>query len=438
MLWSALLLSSPDATAPPAPCTTELAQQALAMWALQFSPRVALAEQAVVMEVAASLRLFGGWRALRERVLAQASELGVAQVAWAPNSLAALALARAGIENGLRAPLAAVLDTLSMDTLSAVRAHRLTLAHIGCRTLGDVRRLPRGGVSRRFDQQLLAALDQAYGRAPEVHRWVVLPERFAQRLELPHRVDHAEALLFGARRLLIALTGWLAAHHSGTTAFRLNWAHDAMRARTAGEGGGLTVRTAEPTRQLDHLSRLLAEHLGHVQLLAPVGDLELVALEVQPLEARSASLLPDTVPAGEALHRVLERMAVRLGPNRVLRPVTRPDHRPEWMCRWQPAPEPQPRPQPENTDGPQPTFVLPAPLKLAVRGNRPYYQGELQLLVGPQRVEGGWWDRDEAAGQIRHVARDYWVAQSAQAGVLWVFQTRLDEAPAWFLHGVFA
>lgn len=438
MLWSALLLSSPDATAPPAPFATELAQQALAVWALQFSPRVALAEQAVVMEVAASLRLFGGWRALRERVLAQASELGVAQVAWAPNSLAALALARAGMENGLRPPLAAVLDTLPMDTLSAVRAHRLTLAHIGCRTLGDVRRLPRGGVSRRFDQQLLAALDQAYGRAPEVHRWVVLPERFAQRLELPHRVDHAEALLFGARRLLIALTGWLAAHHSGTTAFRLNWAHDAMRARTAGEGGGLTVRTAEPTRQLDHLSRLLAEHLGHVQLLAPVGDLELVALEVQPLAARSASLLPDTVPAGEALHRVLERMAVRLGPNRVLRPVTRPDHRPEWMCRWQPAPDPQPRPLPETTNGPQPTFVLPAPLKLAVRANRPYYQGELQLLVGPQRVEGGWWDRDESAGQIRHVARDYWVAQSAQAGVLWVFQTRLDEAPAWFLHGVFA
>lgn len=408
------------------------------MWALQFSPRVALAEASVVMEVQASLRLFGGWRALRERVQAEAGELGVAQVAWAPNSLAALALARAGMVNGLRPPLEAVLDTLPLETLSAVRAHRLTLAHIGCRTLGDVRRLPRGGLSRRFDPQLLAALDQAYGRAPEVHRWVELPERFVQRLELPHRVEHAEALLFGARRLLLALTGWLAARHSGTTAFRLNWAHDAMRSRSAGEGGGLTVRTAEPTRQLEHLCRLLAEHLGHVELLAPVGDLELEALEVQPLEERSASLLPDTVHAGEALHLVLERLAARLGPERVLRPVALPDHRPEWMCRWQPAPEPQSRQGADNGEGPQPTFVLPAPLKLAVRGNRPYYQGELQLLAGPQRVEGGWWDRDEAAGQIRHVARDYWVAQSAQAGVLWVFQTRLDEAPAWFLHGVFA
>ena len=35
--------------------------------------------------------------------------------------------------------------------------------------------------------------------------------------------------------------------------------------------------------------------------------------------------------------------------------------------------------------------------------------------------------------------RDYWVALSEHAGVLWVFQTRLanDEA-AWFLHGTFA
>jgi protein ImuB len=434
MLWSALRLPTPDATASP----TDAALQALALWALQFTPRVAVADEAVVMELAASVRLFGGWRALRERVASESSELGVGQVAWAPNSLAALALARAGVANGLRPPLSAVLDALPMETLSAVRPHRLTLAHIGCRSLGDVRRLPRGGMARRFDKQLLAALDQAYGRAPEVHRWVALPERFAQRLELAFRVDDAPALLFGARRLLLSLCGWLAARHSGTTAFTLHWAHDAMRARSAGEGGSLTVRTAEPTRQIDHLCRLLAEHLARVELLAPVGDLELIADEVLPLEEHSASWLPDDNAGSEALPLVLERIAARLGPQRVLRPVLCEDHRPEWMCHWQPADEPLPRKSAPISEWPQPGFILGAPLKLLVRGERPYYQGELQLLVGPQRVEGGWWDRDEAAGQIRNVVRDYWVAQSAQAGVLWVFQTRLDEAPAWFLHGVFA
>jgi triphosphoribosyl-dephospho-CoA synthetase len=61
----------------------------------------------------------------------------VDRFAWAPNSLAALALVRAGRDNGWRQPLGEVLDSLPMDTLSAVRPHRLTLAHIGCRTLGD-------------------------------------------------------------------------------------------------------------------------------------------------------------------------------------------------------------------------------------------------------------------------------------------------------------
>ena len=437
MLWSALLLP----TAPTTP-STEAARRAVATWALQFTPRVALADGAVLMEVAASVRLFGGKRALRDRVVAESADVGVAQVAWAPNSLAALALARAGLENGFRRALPVLLDALPMQVLNATHPHHTTLAHIGCRTLGDVRALPRGGMGRRFDKQLLQALDQAYGAEPEAHVWVLLPEQFDERLELMARVEQAPALLFGARRLLLVMSGWLAARRAGVTAFTLRWAHDAMRSRDAGEGGEITVRTADPTRDTEHLCRLLAEHLGHVQLLAPVGDLQLLATEVQPLVETSASLLPDTVRQGETLHLVLERLAARLGPERVLRPVLLPDHRQEWMCRWQSAPEPLPRKTgkaPACTTGlPQPTFVLPEPLKLAVRGNRPIYQGELQLLAGPQRVEGGWWDRVDDVATTRNVVRDYWVALSAHAGVLWVFQTRLEEKPAWYLHGHFA
>lgn len=438
MLWSALLLSRPGDASPP----IDPARQALAVWALQFTPRVAVADEAVVMEVADSLRLFGGWRALRDRVWAEAQQLGVSHLAWAPNSLAALALARAGIDSAGRAPLPTRLDALPLDTLSAVRPHAVTLAHIGCRTLGDLRALPRGGVARRFDKALLHALDQAYGLAPEVHEWVLLPETFDARLELMQRVDAAPALLFGARRLLLQLCGWLAARHSGVTAFTLHWAHDAMRSREVGEGDCWTVRTAQPMRDVEHLLRLLAEHLAHVALAAPVGDLRITADEVHPLQPTSVSLLPDTVPPGETLHLVLERLAARLGPERVLRPLLLEDHRPEWMCRWQPAPQALPRKSAAEPDGPQPTFVLPQPLKLAMRGNRPLYQGELQLLAGPQRIEGGWWDRVAGAkadeGRTRNVARDYWVALSEHAGVLWVFQTRLDEAPAWYLHGHFA
>lgn len=436
MLWTALLPSPCNGTAA---CTDGAPQRALATWALQFTPRVALADEAVLMEVAGSVRLFGGRRALRDRVWNEGRELGVARLAWAPNGLAALALARAGVENGLRRPLEALLDTLPMDTLSAVHPHRLTLEHIGCRTLGDVRALPRGGVARRFDASLLQALDQAYGRAPEVHEWVALPDVFEERLELMARVEQAPALLFGARRLLRVLSGWLAARRAGVTAFTLHWAHDAMRSRAAGEGGEITIGTAEPTRDIEHLCRLLAEHLARTELKAPVGDLRLVATEVRPLHDVSGSLLPDTVRQGEKLGLVLERLAARLGPQRVLRPVLCEDHRPEEMCRWQPAGLPLPRKGAPGTDLPQPGFLLPVPLRLLMQDERPVYHGQLMLLLGPQRVEGGWWDRAEDDNRARNlVVRDYWVALSAEAGVVWVFQTRLHGAPAWFLHGHFA
>ncbi len=437
MQWVALLLSPrADGTSP-----SSDALAGLATWALQFTPRVATADEAVLLEVEASLRLFGGRRALHGRLAQETPELGGAAIAWAPTSLAALACARAGICNGLRLPLPELLDALPFTVLSATAPCRVTLAQLGCRTLGDLRRLPRGGLSRRFGKELLAALDQAYGLRPEAHEWVQLPATFRARLELMSRVESAPALLFGARRLLVQLCGWLAARHAGITTFTLHWAHDAMRAQGAGEGGALTVRTAQPMRNTEHLCRLLAEHLAHVKLLAPVGALELAAGNVAPLEEPSASMLPDPINDGESLALVLERVAARLGPERVLRPVLREDHRLEWAQHWQPAPQPLPRQRIAPPDIPQPTFILPEPLRLLVREHRPLYQGPLMLLAGPHRVEGGWWHRDDngASSGNHPVMRDHWVALSEHAGVLWVFQQRLaGDDTAWYLHGWFA
>jgi protein ImuB len=427
----------------PNPPGIESAQRAWALWALGYTPRVARVDEAVLMELAASARLFGGRVRLRERVQREARELGVQAMAWAPNGLAALALARAHRSDANERTLAAALDPLPLAVLSAARPHAQALDQTGCRSLGDLRRRPRDALARRFDQALLHALDRLYGQAPEAHDWVAVPEVFEARLELPSRVDESGALVFGARRLLLQLAGWLFARRSGVVAFTLRWAHDAMRSREIGPVDALLVRTAEPTRDIDHLARLLAEHLAHVRLQAPVGELWLCADEVHPLVETSADLLPHargTTSPGEALPRVLERIAARLGPQRVLRPVLVADHRPEAMCRWQPADLPLPRHSVAISDTPQPGFLLAEPLKLVVRGHRPLYRGELRLLLGPQRVEGGWWDRDDARGSTRRVARDYWLAASEQSGLLWVFQTRAADGaePAWYLHGFFA
>lgn len=435
-IWAALNLP-----ANPGRCTA-IDLGGLAIWALQFSPRVAIAEdEAVLMEIGASVRLFGGLECLQRRIEREARELGVQAFAWAPTGTAAIAMLRSGVGDGFARPLPAILDLLPLESVTAVARHQGTLQRLGSRTLGDVRKLPRGGIGRRFDKHLLAALDQAYGLRSEVYQWVPLPEAFSARLEFQFRVENAMALMFGARRLLLQMAGWLAARHMGVTAFTLKWAHDAMRAKTAGTGGEITVRTAEATQSVEHLGRLLAEHLAKVELLAPAGDIELIAAEVMPVTQESKSLLPDTIRQGEDTALVLERIQARLGKERVVRPRVCQDHRPEGIQQWQSADQAVPRVGAAEHQFPLPRSILDEPLRLAERDNRPMYQGQLQLLLGPDRVEGGWWDRQgKGDGPTQGtVQRDYFVALSRHAGLLLVYQRRLaGDETGWFLHGQYA
>ena len=61
---------------------------------------------------------------------------------------------------------------------------------------------------------------------------------------------------------------------------------------------------------------------------------------------------------------------------------------------------------------------------------QPQYQGPLTLLAGPQRLEAGWLEG-------RAALRDYYVARSPGAGLVWVYCDRLGAA-RWYLHGLFA
>jgi protein ImuB len=282
-------------------------------------------------------------------------------------------------------------------------------------------------------------MDQVYGQRAEAFKYEAIPDEFSARIELPAREDHAPALLMYVRPLLMQMCGWLAARHCGAVGFRFRWIHDSMRAKDVGDGGEVTIRSAEALRDLEHFLRLLAEHLAQHELLAPVGELQIDAVGVESLTEQSASLLPESQGSGESLYLVLERIAARLGPESVLQPVLVEDHRMEWMTHWSPLAKRKKRTLLNPIEQPEPTYVLEAPLKLAVIGDRPHYEGPLTLLVGPDRVEGGWWDRLPGTASTRNVVRDYWIAQSDNAGVLSIFSTQDEDGhAAWFLHGHFA
>lgn len=419
---------------------------ALAWLALSFTPRVARLEEAVVAEVSSSLRLFRGARALRLRLQAQAQQAGLVlgATAWAPTALAALALARCA-EAPHHGRLCERLDALPLHALSAAHAHHAMLARLGCTRLGELRRLPRPALAKRFGPALLTALDQAYGDLPEVHDWLTLPDRFDARLELPWRVEHAPVLLHFAETLLRQLCAFLAARHAGVRALRLAWQHDAMRARDVAGSGELTVATADTTRDLQRLTRLLGEHLARTTLAAPAGEITLSAETVLPLQELSAGLLPGRTDAQESTttNALLERLSVRLGADHVREGRLHEDHRLDRMQRWQawPTASSTPSAAVRRPPGPQPTWLVqpPQPLRCDAR-EQPVYAGALTRISGPHRVEAGWWEGQGPGKGLQ--TRDYYVYRSAARGLLWVYHERLSAtesaASGWFLHGVFA
>ncbi len=80
------------------PAAEAAALAAVATWATQFTPTVALAPpDAVLVEIGGSLRLFGGLPKLTARLSAGVRDLGyAARLAQAPTPTAALLFARAG------------------------------------------------------------------------------------------------------------------------------------------------------------------------------------------------------------------------------------------------------------------------------------------------------------------------------------------------------
>ena len=458
--------ASPDA--PGAEATLVDAHAAWTWWALQFTPLVARVESALVMEVSGSERLFGGPDALLAQLLKPNWPLALVEYAQGATSLIALGRLQCassasdggdggdGDGHGGDAARSLPADALPLQTLAAARAHLPTLARLGLKSWGQLRALPRGGLVRRFGAGLVDALDCAYGQRAEVYPWLTLPEVFDALLELLSSVDNASALLFGARRLLAQLQLWLRARQRGVLGLELLWELDARRSNalhvdahhTGGGQGRLVLRTAQPTQDMQHLARLLGEQLSQVTLPAPVLHLRLRSLQTQPMAGESISLLPDDVRHGDSLHQLLERLSARLGPQQVRRATLHADHRPERMQHWHAATvlpltgvgkglvfatkSGATHAYSTRASGLNgldnsarmalyPSWLLATPLRLTTHLGSPQYEGgPLALVAGPQRLEVGWLD-----GPAHCAMRDYYVARSAVAGLVWVYCERL-------------
>ena len=389
MLWVALHF----------PCLPPGTLEPLAAWACRFTPKVSLEPpQALLLEARGSLRYLGGRQGLLGQLRAGLAEIGVeAALATAPTARAALWIARGGGHRLEETPVEAFCTEDVVSFLKSIGVHKLQ----------DLLELPREGLAKRCGQALLDDLDRALGCLAEPRTFFEPPPRFAAKLELPAEVTHAEAVLFPARRLLAQLEGLLTTRQEGVRDFSLMLFPESIT---------IKIGLASSTRDGKRMAELLRERLGTASLSQPVEAIVLEAGDFTPLGGRSAGMFGDAAGEAEDWARLLERLQARLGREAVHGLTTCPDHRPEYAWRsvapgdWDPHEFRQP--------GPRPAWLL-EPRRLAEAG--------FSLLAGPERIECGWWDGDDAR-------RDYFVAQLGEEAFAWIYR----EAGEWYLHGLFA
>ena len=420
------------------PDKEEMVLDAVSMALLRFTPEVVGADDfCILLDVSASLALFGGPLALCRRVAELVRRLGLTvSLGAAPTANGAWLLSR--VQRGkkrstrrrtLKMPtLTLLLDRLPCSLLPAAQPYAEWLTGIGADTLGDLRKLPRPGLLRRTDKNVLEQLDRAYGQAPELFDWISPPATFSARLETFDRVEHADALMFGAKRLIAQLTGWLVSLQNAVSAFVLLLEHE--RGRYAIAPTEIEIGLAEPAWHEEHLIRLLQERLAQIELIAPVIALRLEVKKVTAMRPVTTSLFPEPGGTPADWNRLMELLLARMGKDNVLTPACVDDHRPEVCNTWVSVADQTPN---KNEQGPtleRPFWILAKPIVLFMRNERPFYGSPLKLLRGPERVEAGWW-----GGQM--IARDYFVAQDAGASCYWIYRERTSE-PRWFLHGLYA
>jgi protein ImuB len=403
------------------------ALKGIALWAGQWTSTISIEPPTcVLLEISGGLNYFGGIDKLLARIDTGLAAIGFSGViATAPTAGAASLFARAGqpIVAGEDADWMRKLAALPIALFDNARAALDTLSGIGVRTIGEFIALPRDGTARRFGQALLDEIDRARGLLPDPRPPFVPPERYHGQLELPVPVDEAEALLFGVKRLVAELAGFLHGRGAGVTRLRCDLVHE--DAAPTSIVIGLTA-----TRQVEHIMNVLRERLAREALPDRVEAIRLVSEEIAPLGAKEGDFFPVAGRDGEAGAQLLERLRARLGEDAVRALELRADHRPERASAQTVLVAAATSPvKAQSSSFPmhppiRPFWLLASPRPLGTDPST----AELKLLSGPERIETGWWDGGD-------VGRDYFVGSNARGESLWLYRERGGE---WFVHGVFA
>jgi protein ImuB len=366
----------------------------LAAWAEQFTSFVCIESPAVLLlEIAGSLRLFGGLVELRQKIMTDLKQRGLtSSLAIAPTPLAATWLAKAGRRVCIQAlqNLTGAISSLPVQYLGWPESQRDALQGMGLNCIGDCLRLPRQGFAKRFGAARLLELDRATGRLPDPRVNYRTPEQFCAEYELSAEQSDSGLILNACEQLLQELGRFLLTRQ--LVVQRLQFSFFYLRAPAT----HLTLGSAEAGRNASRWLDLLTIKFERLSLTAPVISIRLRGGQSQALAAKTGSLRFNKTDKGGSSGspaQLVERLCARIGDDLVHSVSAVAEHRPQYAWRpehplrqvpqcaaagtvWHEQYVPQLLAELQKTNSlllRRPLWMLPEPRPLTIAGGKPVH-----------------------------------------------------------------
>jgi len=394
-------------------------------WAYGITPALRPWDDASLMlDVGGCLKLFHGLEGLLATVQRDLRWRGLDYcAALAPTPKAAWLLSHRDPAEGditvvsNPAALPAALAPLPLYLLDEFAAPVRALAKAGIRDFSALLQLPAAALRQRCGNAFGHYLDQLLGRQADPLPLYPLPARFHDSYWLGYGVSVQTELLPAVSLLLHSLCRFL--RSAQLQASTIEWQLEDLR----GQHCSVTVHSSIAHDHQADWYQLTQIHLERLQSSQAVETLHLYCTALQPARQHSSDLFDDSARR-EPLHSLVDRLRSRLGQQALKRMACRDAHVPEQVS-YQGAGAAASDTAPLAAQ--RPFWLLGQPEPLSARQGIPHWQGPLQLLAGPERIEDDWWREP--------VSRDYYVASSGTVGQCWIFWDRRSRC--WYLHGIF-
>jgi protein ImuB len=309
---------------------------------------------------------------------------------------------------------------------------RDALARLGVTTVGQMVRLPGGGILERFGRDAHRLYQLAAGERWDPLVPVAPPEAPDEHVVLDDDIDDVESLAFVLKGAIDRLVDRLAARGRALVAL-----HVELTLRHAVGNTELRSDCIKPaTATLDgrSLARLVHLRLTGMPPIAPVNAARVWADDVAATREQLAMFASRPRRDLRAANEAIARLRAELGDDAVVRAVLREGHLPEASFGWERLQEVVPA-------SPQPRTIRPLVRRLHARPQLLPPQarqvrddgwllsglehGAVVRIVGPYIISGGWWAHE--------LHREYHFAELRRGDCLWVYYDR--NRRRWFCQG---